>query len=572
MRFLAVLLCSALILPAQQAPGTPAPAPASTSQPPIGSGAKAVMTSALDDGHASWAGTGTWFRKTFRSTDTKVTIEGPVRLKEYLIDGKLTLSLKNYLDLVVANNTDISVQRLSLETPKNAIQRAFGVFDPTVNTTFQATRQKTPSTNSLQGANILSQLDQPFSSTYNQLLMTGTQVQSNISASKSSTNNQFNFYNPAYTTTWNTSFTQPLLRNRGIAVNKLPITIARAQKISTEFSVLSTIQGLLVNAENAYWDVISARERQKVQEQALSLADAALKRAQKEVELGATSPLEIYQPQQNYATAEINLVQVKYQLQIAEETLRRQIGADLDPDVRKLPIVLTEDVRPSADEPPLDAEKLLEVARSNRPDLKATQQNINVNDLQIKSSLNSLLPQFNLGGRYQSQGRGGTQFISTPPPGAYIPGGITDAFGQLFGFNYNLFSFNLTLNLPLRDRANTANLADNLVTKKLNVLRERSLEQQIRQDVLTAIANVENSRASVRLALIALDFSRKRSDADQKRYDLGVIDIFRLLDAQNALTIAESNVVNQTVQYRRNLLTLQQRLGTLPQDRGLVIQ
>ncbi len=142
---------------------------------------------------------------------------------------------------------------------------------------------------------------------------------------------------------------------------------------------------------------------------------------------------------------------------------------------------------------------------------------------------------------------------------------------MMFGFNYNTFSFGLQLQLPLRDRAGAANLADAVVNKKLAALRERALEQQIRQEVLNAITNVESSREGVRLAQIAVDYAQKRVEADQKRYDLGVINIFFLLSAQNDLATAQSNLVNQTVNYRRNLLILQQRLGTLLEDRGIVI-
>ena len=142
----------------------------------------------------------------------------------------------------------------------------------------------------------------------------------------------------------------------------------------------------------------------------------------------------------------------------------------------------------------------------------------------------------------------------------------------MFDFSYNTWAMGVTLNLPLRDRRASADLADSVVNKKLNTLRQRSVEQQVRQEVLNAITQVENSRASVRLAQVALDYALKRAEADQKRYDLGVINIFFLLSAQNDLTQAQSNLVNQTVQYRRNLLTLQQRVGTLPEDKGIVIQ
>ncbi|MBI5084448.1 MAG: TolC family protein [Acidobacteria bacterium] len=569
MRLLAILLSSALIVPAQQQPGVPASP--SSAQPPASSGAVTKMDLSISDGSAPWAGSGAWMRRVFKAADTRVTVEGPVRLKDYVIDGKLTLSLKNYLDLVIANNTDIAVQRLSIEVQKNAIQRAFAVFDPTLISTFNATRASTPATNALQGAAVVSNLTQPFTLRYQQTLPTSTQVSSQVSWTKLSTNDTYALFNPSYTNTWQMGFTQPLLRGRGSYVTKLPITIARATRHQQGFTIEDQILRLLVTAENAYWDVISSRENLKVNNEALKLAVAALERTNREIELGATSELERFQPEQNAATARINVSRTQFQLQQFEDALRRQIGADLDPDVRTLPVVLTEDVTKTPDQVAYDKAKLLETALSARPDLKVQRLGLDINDLSIKNALNGLRPIFNLTGSYQSYGRGGPGYTRSIPP-AFVPGGPGDAWDMLFGFNYNTFAFGLTLNLPLRDSTAAANLADAAVNKRLTALRERALQQQIRQEVLNAITNVESSREAVKLAQIAVDYARKRADADQKRYDLGVINIFFLLSSQNDLTTAESNLVNQNVLYKRNVLTMQQRLGTLLQDRGLIIQ
>jgi outer membrane protein TolC len=590
MRSLAVFLIATLVAPAQQAPvspaapsqpapvqpGTPAPAqpapqPSTTAQPPVGAGADARMNFAVQDASAPWVGSGAWMRRIFSPGDTRVTIQPPVRLKDYVVDGKLVLSLKNYLDLVLANNTDIAIQRLSIEVPKNAIQRAFSIFDPTVTSNFNATRSNQPAINQLQGANVVSQLNQPLNTRFQQLLPTSTTVFTQLNWSKLSTNDQFAIYNPAYTTTWQMGFTQPLWRGRGPYITKIGITIARAAKRQQDYNVRDAIMRLLVTAEQAYWDVVSARENLKVNQEALKLAEAALERTNREIELGATSELERFQPEQNAATARINVTRTEYQLRAFEDALRRQIGADLDPDVRDLPIVLTEDVTKLPEPVLYDREQLVRTALENRPDIKAQKIALDVNDLQIRNALNSIKPLFNLTGSYQTFGRGGPGFTRVGGAPVFVPGNAWDAWSMMFGFNYNTFSFGLQLQLPLRDRAGSANLADAVVNKRLAALRERSLEQQIRQEVLNAITNVESSREGVRLAQIAVDYAQKRVEADQKRYDLGVINIFFLLSAQNDLATAQSNLVNQTVNYRRNLLILQQRLGTLFDDRGIVI-
>ena len=148
------------------------------------------------------------------------------------------------------------LQKVLVQPQRNAIQRAFGVFDPIANARFTATRQQTPTTDALAGAAVLSQLSQPLTLGVTQLLESGLQYQVNYGAQKISTNNSFANFNPNYTSNLNITLTQPLLRNRGGYFTKIPVYIAKARLRSTEYRFEDTINRLLANAENAYWDEI----------------------------------------------------------------------------------------------------------------------------------------------------------------------------------------------------------------------------------------------------------------------------------------------------------------------------
>lgn len=513
--------------------------------------------------------------------DPTYSLANPTRLKDFVVSDKMELSLRSYLELVLANNTSIMLQKVLIQPQRNAIQRAFGIFDPIANARFAATRQQTPTTDALAGAAVLSQLSQPLTVGVTQLLETGLQYQVNYSAQKISTNNSFANFNPNFTSNVNITLIQPLLRNRGTYFNKIPVYIAKARLRSAEYRFEDTINRILSNAENAYWDVIGARENLKVQEQALGLADTSLKRAQRELELGAISALDIYQPQATYARAEILVTQARYRLAQFEDALRLQIAVDLDPDLRQLPLVLTEPVLPPNDTKAFDKEAIVAEALSLRPDLKATRQDVLNDDLLVRSAANNLRPDFSLFGNYTSQGRGGN-FIqrrnifnadgSTSPITQIIPGGIGDALSQMFGFNFPVYGFGLQIRLPLRDRRAAADYADAVVIKRADLLAERQVAQQVRLDVLNAINLVENSRASVELAKISADLAQKRVEAEQKKYDLGTTTLFFVLAAQQDLSQAQSDLVTQSVTYRRNQLNLLQRSGKLLSDRGVVMQ
>jgi len=520
-----------------------------------------------------------YFRETFANSETKVQLKAPVRLKDFVAADKLELSLRSYLELVMANNTDIELQRLSIEQPKNAITRAFGVFDPVATASFSSTRTKTPASDALAGATTLVSLTQPARFTYQQTLTNGMQYIATFSGTKSTTNSGFQNFNPALNSSLGVAFTQPLLRNRGTYINRLNINIARSRYRKSEYAMKDSVLTLVNTAENADWDVVQARENLRVQESALNLSNEALKRSQRELELGAMSPLDIFNPQQQYATAEIGVSQAKFRLAQVEDALRKQISADLDPDVRKLPIVLTETVMPAAEAPPIDTETAVEKALRLRPDLKSQMQDLDTDDLLIRQAKNALRPDLSLIGGYTTQGRGGVLYrrgnVFTDTGQQLItvvPGGFGDSIGQLFGFGFPIYSFGLTLRLPIRDRRVAADLADAVVNKRIDALQVRTLEQQVRLDVLQAISSVESSKAAVKLAITAQDFSRKYLEAEQKKYELGTSQIFFVLQAQSSLVQAESAVVTNSVNYRKNLLNLLRKTGDLLEERGIAIQ
>lgn len=521
-------------------------------------------------------GSTTYFKRMFKVESPKIELQAPLKLTDYVQGDKLELSLRNYIELVLANNTDVQIQRLTIETPRNQILRAYSIFDPVIISTFAATRRETPSVdrfvgNDAQfGTDVLSALSQPFTLRGQQMLPTGTVYSVGFDANRVTNTGQRSISNPGINSNLNLNFSQPLMRNRGTYYTKLPITIARSRLRTSEYQIQDQVLRTVAQAENAYWDVISSRENLRVAEQTLALYDQSLKRSQRELELGAISQLEIFQPQAQYANAEIQLTQARFRLAQTEDALRRQISVDLDPKVRTLPIVLTEQVDPGV-QPPLDAENLVDKAIGQRPDIKAVRQNLDVDDLQIASATNQLRPDLRLTGQYGSFGRNAyTETLLGNR--TLLPGGINNSLGQVFGFAYPVYGFGLSLNLPLRDRRASADYADAVVNKRLDMLRVRNQEQTVRLEVLNAANQVEQSKASVELAKVALDLAQKRADAEQKKFDLGTSTMFFVLAAQADLSQSQSALVNQTVNYRRNLTTLLRVTADLLPERGIQVQ
>jgi outer membrane protein TolC len=522
-----------------------------------------------------------YFRETFSKTQPKIELKDPVRLKDFVASGKLELSLKNYLALVMSNNTDIQIQMLSLEMPKNAIQRAFGVWDPRAVASFTTTRATTPPTSALDGATELKTLSQPLSMSVTQTLPEGINYTVAWGGSKSTSNSTFNNYNPALASNLSITVSQPLIQNRGAYVNRLMLMTARSRLKISEYGLKVQMLTLVSAAESAYWDVVAARESLKVAEGARDVSAAFLKLSQKQLELGALSPLDIYNPEQQLATNEVLVAQARFTLVQKEDVLRKQISADLDPEIRKLPMVLTDLAEMPLESIDFDNEQSVQLAMQNRPDLKQAVQTLDVDNLGIESARNELLPNLALIGNYTVNGRGGVFLTRTnvfDPNGnaasvlTSVPGGVADALSQMFGFGFSSYQLGLRLTLPIKSRVASADMADAVVRKRQDALTLRTTQQGVRLDILNGITNVESSKESVKLAKVAQDFAQKALDAENKKYELGTELSQNVLLAQNALAAAESTVVTNQIALRKNLLNLWVKIGTLLDERGIVIQ
>ena len=523
-----------------------------------------------------------YFRETFQKTRTKVELENPVRLKDFVVDGKLELSLKHFLELAMANNTDIQLQLISVEIPKNNILAAFGVWDPRALASFSTTRSTTVPTNATTAENAASltkSLTQPYALQYSQTIPEGLSYTASFSGAKSSQTNSYNNYNPAETANLRFSVTQPLIQNLGSYVNRIPLMTAQSNYRISDYAMRAQLLNFVNIAEAAYWNAIMARENVRVAVSGQSNAEALLKYMQKELELGALSPLDIFNPEQSLANAQLSVSQAKWSLDQAEDALRHQMGADLDPAVRKLPIVLTESMELKPSEAlPVDAEQAVAKALVNHPVMRQATQKLDVDDLGIQSAKNGLLPNLSLSLYYQSNGTGGvynpglSTIVGAGTTSAVIPGGIGDALDQMFGFSYPTYYGALTLNLPIKTRAASAAMATAIVQKKTDMLNMRNQAQAVRLNILTAVSKLEGSKEQLKLSQIAMDFAQKNLDAENTKFQLGTDTNQDVILAQNALVSAESAVVTNQIGVKMNLLNLWTQTGELLDERGIVVK
>ncbi len=516
---------------------------------------------------------GAYFREMWQGAPYSVEIDTVSNLEEHVVDGKLELSLRAYLELVMANHPDVQIQVLNVLESENSIERAFSPFDPNLALNFNANRGTNPSQDVLQGGDVVSTLRQTGGFTYRQTLDTGMNYSVGFTGLKNASSSTFRTFNPSIQDTLQFRVTQPLLRNRGRGIQRIPILIARSRYDISQSQALDRIIQLAAQAENTYWQVVSNREVLAVQENNLELRRKFLERSRRELELGAISRLDIYQPEQNFANAQVSVTRARYRLEQAEDRVRRQIGADLDPEIRNLPLVLTESADPPIYMPSFDPTETILQAVAGRPEVRMRRKNIEIDDYNIKRFTNQQRPDLSVTASYSATGLGGNMYerslLGAGSTRLLEAGGFPAAMNQLLQFAFPTYSMGITLDLPLRNRRAAVDLANSVLQKKRDMYELRSLEQQIRLEVLNAITGVELSKAAIQQAAVALDYSQRRLDAEQQKYDLGVSTAFLVLDAQDDLVQSQADLLQESIGYRQAMVTLLQVTGELLKERGI---
>lgn len=495
-------------------------------------------------------------------------VPGPEALRNYVVEGKLRLTLEDAMRLTLANNTNVRINQLAIEESRFALLRAYQPFDPLMISSFNASRSASPSISILQGAPTESRLNQVATSGYSQTFRTGTTANLQFNATRLATNSTFATFNPSLFSQMSFFLTQPLLRNRGLFPNRAPIVIAKRNVEQSRANFEAQVNEAISRAVDDYWAVVQARESLNVQRKSLEQVEATYKRDKRALELGALSPLEIYRSESEVASRRVQVIQAEYALKEAEDQLRRTLGADLDPYVRALDLDLVEKPEPGGELLAIDAQEALKRALERRPELQALLEQLENDDTTIRLAHNALLPDLSFTGSYSASGRAGNQL----DPNTRVltaTAGFSRALAQITGLDFPTYGFNLQLRLPIKNHAAQADLGNALVAKRRGLYQLRQEQQTITLEISNAVHELEKSKLSMAAAKIATDTARKTVESEQRKVELGVGQTFLVLDAQTRLALAELNLVQSEIGYQRAVTAIERATGTLLDHHGI---
>jgi outer membrane protein TolC len=565
------------------------------------------------------------------------------RLDRLIRDGKLYLSLKDAIDLALENNLDLAIARYNLPIADTDVLRtkAGGVFRG-VNT---GVVQGTPgggvggygagapgagaggTTSGAGGAGAgasglvqstlgigapvasydpalsvisgIEHLTLPLSSTqiygvpslqlnttqvnasYSQAFATGTSISFQFNNSRQTTNSTDIFLSPALNSYYRFTFQQQLLSGFGLGPNLRYLRIAKNDKKISDIAFKDQVIATVTQIENIYWDLVSAYEQARVNEQSLAFANQTLENARKQLQLESIPEIEVMKAEAESSRRDQDLTVARTNLELQESLIKNALTKSLDdPTLGEMPVVPTDlmptDLTPAtgfeaeANEPILG---LIAEGLRDRPELLETDVDLANRQISRAAARNALLPSLSLVGYYGGSGLSG---LATPGNASAVPAGLpTDlsgAFQNAFNNSSPDYFVGLNLSIPFRNRVAKADQYRSELEYRQASLRKEQLRKQIRIEVRNAQYALEQSRARVQSARKARDLASRTFDITKKEQELGSGSTYQTMTAQRDLSVAELDLVTAMTIYQKAKVELDRATGATLDHNGVLIQ
>lgn len=479
----------------------------------------------------------------------------------------IRLSLDQAVRTAAAENLGVSIQDYQYLESRQDARATEGIFDWFTEATLRTSHDETPVTSAIFSPE--TDIDRANLGV-RQTLPTGADYSIFFNNSKTRQNNPFQIFNPSYDSDLNLAFNQPLLRDFGVDVTTRNIRVARNSMGISREEFRRVLMDTILLVDRAYYDLIFARENLDVKRQSLDLARDQARITQIRIDVGASAPLDILQPEVAIATREEEVIIAEAQVRDAEDRLRALMN--LPPEQWDRPIVPVTDLDVTQVE--VDSQAAVALAYELRPELRQANLRTTNSRIQHLYLRNQVLPQLDLALGYGYAGVGGTQIRDavTREPIDPIGGGYDDAFSQISGLDFPSWSVGFNFGLPIR------NIGARAEAKRAEYEVERQLqsEERLRQDIALEVRQTARDIERYAKQIVATQAARaaaeRNLEAERKRFDNGMTTNFEVLQVQQDLSDAQSREIAAMVAYNQAVSAYHSAVGDLLDYKGIAIE
>ncbi|QOV91020.1 TolC family protein [Humisphaera borealis] len=440
------------------------------------------------------------------------------------------LSLADARRLAMENNLDLKVELLNPTISKQSLTEEEARYE--ANFTSSLNYAKTDNAVASQLVGSQSETWQ-FNAGLEIPLRTGGSIRVDTPLSRSETDNQFTFLNPAYTAGPAATITMPLLRGFGVDYNAQRIRVAFYAYQSTQARTKLEVIRVLTDVERVYWRLYAAREELKLRQREYELAVKQYDAAARKFKQETVPEVDLLRAESGAADKFENIIVAEKNLRDRQRELKRLLnapGLELESTAEIIPAT-----RPMAIAFNLDSEQLSRSAMGQRMELLEEELRIAEETANVRNARSDMLPLVTLEYTYGINGLGPE---------------LNDALSQVRSANFQDHRAAIRMEVPIGNEAARSRLRRSLYSRLQRLASKEQRQLQIRQEVFTAVDALEaawqrilSSRKRVLLAARVLD-------GEQRQYDLGRRTSTEVLDAQTRLANARQDEIAAVAEYQ----------------------
>ncbi|AFZ28884.1 outer membrane efflux protein [Gloeocapsa sp. PCC 7428] len=419
-------------------------------------------------------------------------LQFPTRPEEVRIQGTQPITFQQALELAQRNNRQLQVARLNLERSRAALREAQAALLP--NASLNAGLNRSQSAQPNQG---FPEQEAGASTVFNGTAQLSYDIYT--SGERSSR-----------------------------------IRAAEEQIRLNELQLEQTAQQLRLDVANDYYNLQAADELVRINQSAVTNAQASLRDAQALEQAGVGTRFDVLRSEVQLANATQELTNALSQ----QQNSRRQLAARLS---------LAQSVSLAAAEPVqiaglwnLPLEDSIVLAFRNRAELQQQLAQRNISEAQRRIALSQLGPRVSVSTNYN--------VLDVFDDGS----GLADGYSLGANVSLNLYDGGAARARARQEEANIAIAETNFADTR----------NQVRFEVEEAYNTLQSNLANIQTASVALEQAREALRLARLRFQAGVGTQTEVIDAENDLTNAEGNRVTAILDYNRALARLQRAISS----------
>ncbi len=492
------------------------------------------------------------------------------------VGGEIRVSRDEAILLALENNLDLIIARTGPQIAQQDLERALGAYDPDLFLEHQFEETENPVLSRFQdilgvATTQVKDKDWTYSAGFSGLVASGITYSSSYNLRRAETDSGISSLDPEWRADWGSELRIPILRD--LFSNQASITVERSQ-IGVDISIEDFRQELMdqiTTVENAYWELGGARADERVTQKSLETAGDLLEQTQVQYEVGVVSRVAVSQAEAGVAEREVAAIVASNRADGAQDALLNLIAV---PSMQEYATTQLVTADPTFVDYSVDPSVAIERAMRLRPEIRTARKRVEDNEFQLQLAGNQLLPRLDLIASYRLSGLSGEPVDPVTggiPPAPIFPTSRSGANDDFFSSNPRSWGVGARFELPLGNDTARAEL----VTKRIELRRAQTILRRTEQDIILDVRNaarvLRNSADSVQASERRRVATEETLRAEQERLRLGDSTPFLVLEFEEDLAEAESQVIFSLQTYRNAITALERSQGTLLETRRISV-